>query len=376
MSIKIPKKRLDKTDEIAIHNGFKFVKIPSCRTSKEPFLTTEEKNQVIKTFKKMTEKKGLFSPMMVYFDKPVLINKKSTPNLRTHKIVNLDIIGIPQSVAEAIIINTSTRILKEEGYKKIFVDINCTGDRDSLSKFMPELLNHYKKHSDMIDCKCKNVVMKKTLAPLSCDHKSCQPVIENAPRPINYLSEQSRQHFKEVLEYLEEMAIPYRINNNLISDNNHYSKIIFEIKDAEKENTLAIGGRYDDIANKIARKRNLMAVGVSMKFKKSKNNKAYSNKINTPKIFLVQFGFQAKLKSLEIIDILRQQKITIHQSIHENKLSDQFDKAKKMKVPYMIIIGQKEALDDEVIFRNMLNVSHDVVKINKLPQYLKKLKLV
>ena len=139
---------------------------------------------------------------------------------------------------------------------------------------------------------------------------------------------------------------------------------------------MAKGGRYDDVANKIAQKRNLPAVGLTMLYKRKLTNKAYSNKIEKPQIFLVQFGFKAKLKSFEVIDILRQNRVTVHQKLYKNKLSDQFLIAKKMKVPYMIIIGQKEAQDDEIIFRNMIDVTHEVVKINKLIQYLKKIHLV
>lgn len=380
MLVKIPKKRLDKADEIVIHDGFEFIKVPVCQTNKNSFLSPEEKVPVIKTFKKVYAKKNsqLFPPTMVYCDRPVLINKKQNINIRTHKVLNLDIVGIPQSIAEAMIINTSFKILKEEGYKGIFVDVNCTGDKESINKFMSELLSYYKKNYKMVDCRCRECMNRKTLSILNCDHKSCQSIKEKAPRPISYLSDQSQQHFKEVLEYLEGMDIPYRINNDLITKNNHYSKTIFEIKgrDESEESVLAIGGRYDYMANKIAEKRNLTAVGISMKYKKLKNNKAYSNKINTPKIFLVQFGFQAKLKSLEIVDMLRKQQITILQNLHENKLSDQFRIAKKMKIPYMIIIGQKEAVDDEIIFKNMLAVSYDVVKINKLPQYLRRIKFL
>ena len=174
------------------------------------------------------------------------------------------------------------------------------------------------------------------------------------------------------------MNIPYRINNDLVSKNNHYSKTIFEIRTETKngETLLARGGRYDEMANKIAKKRNLTAVGISLQFKKTKTPKAYSNKINKPRIFLVQFGFKAKLKSFEVIEILRRQKITVYQSLHKNKLSEQFEMAKEKKVPYIITIGHKEAINNEIIFKNNNNSSIHVIKIKKLPRFLRKIKIV
>jgi len=245
MLVKIPKKRLDKADEIAIHDGFEFIKIPACQTNKNPFLTPEEKVPVIKTFKKVYAKKNsqLFPPTMVYCDQPVLINNNQNINTKIHKVLNLDIIGISQSIAEAMIINTSFKILKEEGYKNMFVDVNCTGDKDSINKFTSELLSYYKKNSKMVDCRCREFMNRNTLSILNCDHKCCQPIKENAPRPISYLSDQSQRHFKEVLEYLEGMNIPYRINNDLISKNNHYSKTIFEIKNENKSEKSVLSNR-------------------------------------------------------------------------------------------------------------------------------------
>ena len=48
--------------------------------------------------------------------------------------------------------------------------------------------------------------------------------------------------------------------------------------------------------------------------------------------------------------------------------------AEKMNVPYVIIFGQREAMDKTVIIRNMQDRSQDSVKIVDLLAYIKKLK--
>lgn len=377
MATEIKKKKLDKSDEIALHHGFEFSQIPSAYTKKIPFLLPEEKLSVIQNYKDRDIKPKITEPLMVYYDQPILINKKN-PLSPKHKSIGLDIIGIPDSTAEAVIINTSLKILKEEGYEDIFIDINCSGDKTSVAKFLEESNNYCKKNST--DLECKNIFNKKELATTSCDHPSCQIFIENSPRPINFLSEPSRRHFKEVLEYLEEMRTPYRINDTLVSEDNHYSKSIFEIKIKDKtsnrEIILARGGRYDEVASKATHKKNFVAVGVSMHFKKIKNEKAYSNKIEKPKIFIIQFGFIAKLKSFEVIEILRRHHLTVSHNLHREKLTDQFIKAKEMRIPYIITIGQKEAMENEVIFKNVRESTHEIIKIDRLSQYLKKIKII
>lgn len=383
MTIKISKRKLNKTDEIALHHGFTFEKIPSTQTRKNSFLSPLEKNSVINVYKKKINKRKHVAPSFIYYDNPILINKKQNL-IKSHSNVGLDIIGIKGSIAEVIVINTAIHMLREEGYSNIFLDVNCIGDKNSISQYNEELKNYYKKNISSMEGKCGNIHKKQLLEKFDCcEHESCQSVKKSEPKPINFLSETSQKHLKEILEYLEETKIPYRINSDLMSEDNHYSKTIFEIKmENQSKNSeveeiiLARGGRYDDAANKVANKRNLHAVGISLQYKKIKNEKAYSNKITLPQVLLIQFGFKARLKGLEIIEILRHNQVTIHQNMYTERLTDQFELAKKLNIPYVIVIGQKEVQEGELIIKNMRNASHEVISIDKLPQYLKKMNLV
>ncbi len=93
-----------------------------------------------------------------------------------------------------------------------------------------------------------------------------------------------------------------------------------------------------------------------------------------PKIYFIQLGAEAKLKSLNIIEILRKAHIPITQSLSKDSLGSQLAIAEKLAVPYALIFGVKEALDDSVIVRDMSNRSQDTVKLSKLLEYLKELK--
>ena len=96
--------------------------------------------------------------------------------------------------------------------------------------------------------------------------------------------------------------------------------------------------------------------------------------IKRPKICFIQLGFEAKLKSLTIIEILRKARIPITQSLSKDSLAAQLGTAEKLEVPYSIIFGQKEAMDGTAIVRNMQTRSQDTVEIGKLAEYLKELK--
>lgn len=376
MLIQIPKTKLNKVDEIALHNGFRYSEIPAIKSiSKDPFLNLEEKKSFLKKFKKEISSYG-DRPRFLYYDQPVVINSKKPFNKRGYRNLNFDIIGISHTIAEIIILNTALQVLREEGYENIIIDINSTGCKDSSIEFINELNNYLRKNSTNLDTCCRNKITKQNVCTFNCENDNCKIIKESAPKPINFLTKESRQHLKEVLEYLEETEVPYRINDELISEDNHYSKIIFEIraKNKDDEIVLARGGRYDEAANRIINKRKMSVVGMSMQFKILNNNKAYSNKIMKPKVQIVHFGFRGRLKSLEVIEILRNQGITTYHNMHHHKLSDQFEVARQSNIPYLITIGQKEVEDDELIFQDRINSSQMVIKMNKLPILIRKIK--
>jgi histidyl-tRNA synthetase len=259
------------------------------------------------------------------------------------------------------------------------------GDKETRGSFVKELVSYYKKHLEGMCKDCHERIKTNPLRLLDCKQPQCQPFKDNAPSSLSFLSSDARSHFKEVLQYLEEMGIPYRINNSLVRGLDYYSRTVFEVikidvdeNGKEKEITITGGGRYDYLAKMMGNKKDVPAVGTALGMERIvmfPECKALPPRImKTPKVFFIQLGFEAKLKSLCIMEILRKARIPVHQSISKDSLSAQLASAEKMNVPHCIIFGQKEAMDNTVIVRNMSTRSQDTVKIDALSDYIKHLK--
>jgi histidyl-tRNA synthetase len=297
------------------------------------------------------------------------------------KLMGLEIIGTGKSIAEAILIKTAFEILKDEGYENLSLSINSVGDKESSNKFCREIVNYYRKNIGCLHAPCRQMFKKDPFGLLRCRNEKCQKIKTGAPKPISYLSEESRFHFKEVIEYIESLGIPYKIDDCLIGDKSFSSHTLFEIYDGKIKNQngdpLAIGTRYDYLARKIGFKRETPSIGVCMEFprlKKGRSAGKLKKPLAHPKVFFMQLGFEAKLKSLQVMESLRQAKIPVCQSLSRDRMISQCALAENMKIPYAIIMGQKEAMENSVIVRNMTTRSQDTVKIADLPTYLKKIK--
>jgi len=94
-----------------------------------------------------------------------------------------------------------------------------------------------------------------------------------------------------------------------------------------------------------------------------------------PSVFFLQLGFCAKLKSLRVIEILRQAHISLYQALDRDRLISQISSAENLKIPYSIILGQREALENSVIVRDTVSRAQETVKLENLVEYFRKMKV-
>ena len=178
------------------------------------------------------------------------------------------------------------------------------------------------------------------------------------------------------------MGIPYNINKCLVRGLSYYTKTVVEIMLTDEETgkrvAIAAGGRYDYLGKQLGSKKDIPAVGISIGVDRVVSapwfNKLCPRILKKPKIYFIQLGFDAKLKSLNVIEILRKGKIPIAQSISKDNLGAQLAMAEKSGINHAIIFGQKEALEDSVIVRDMSNRSQETIKLSNLLEYIKGLK--
>lgn len=296
---------------------------------------------------------------------------------------DLDSLGSEKSIMDALVIKVGLSILEEAGANNLVIDINSIGDKECRSGYIKELSNYYRKHINALPTVDKQRLKTNPLRVLDSKEEKTIEINENAPDSISSLCPSCKKHFKEVLEYLDEMNITYRINKNLVRGLSYYTRTVFEVieeKGGEEETplTIAAGGRYDYLAKQLGSKKDVPAVGFSIgvdRIIEAPWYKKLSPRIlKKPKIYFIQLGAEAKLKSLNIIEILRKAHVPIAQALSKDSLGSQLGIAERLNIPYAIIFGVKEALDNTVIVRDMQSRSQETVKISKLLEYLKEIK--
>lgn len=391
-------KNIDKNNEAAIYYGFMPIDKPIIEkedrdrahnlkegeclnqigSAEEIENTAEEKSALLKTY---------FNTNLAIMPQPVMItysgfihdqlSTKNKKNSAKHHNLSLEILGTDKSIAEAIIIKTALAVLDDNGFDNLYVEINSIGDRESSSRFLREITSYFRKNINSLQSHCRQAFKKDPFFVLNCPNEKCFSLKDGAPKSIGCLSDASREHFKEVLEYLESLDINYKINDFLVSDRRYASGTIFEIK--QKSNSikipdlsLAIGFRADTACKKFGFKKDIPIIGAKIYFK-NKPTKKRLPRIKKTSVFFIQLGDEAKHESLKVIDILRKENIYINHSLGRDKLTGQMAMAERLKVPYILIMGKKEAMDKTIMVRNTSTRSQETVPISDLANYLKKL---
>lgn len=237
-------------------------------------------------------------------------------------------------------------------FKKLNIDvkiyINNVGEYENKKLYKEDLKKYFKNHLDDLCDDCKRRYKQNPIRILDCKKDKRKDYVLGAPKIENYLSNNSKKHFKEVLKYLDELNIPYVINPNLVRGLDYYTNTVFEIKtnidNLGSANTICGGGRYNSLINYLSDK-NIPSIGfaiglerllkvvddtiindkiVDILIKGNKNN-------NKDKLLLLNYCINNNL-SVELSNINCKSKYTIYMLDNDKYIL--FDNRKNKKQKY------------------------------------------
>ena len=196
-------------------------------------------------------------PVMFYQYGPVFRHDKpQRGRYRQFWQFDLDCLGSDKSIMDALVIKAGMSILEEAGATNLTVDINSIGDKECRGGYVKELTSYYRKHLSSLPAIDRERLKTNPLRILDSKEEKTKEINEGAPDAISFLCASCKKHFKEVLEYLEEMGINYNINKNLVRGLSYYTRTVFEVyTESEEEGGLPVqvasGGRYDYLSKQI-----------------------------------------------------------------------------------------------------------------------------
>jgi len=323
---------------------------------------------------------NLPQPVKLWYVGPFFrYEKPQAGRFRQFHQFGFEALGEANPSVDGQIIQMSYDVLKEVGIKNIIIEVNSIGDSECRPYFKKILTSYFRSRKSSLCSDCQRRLKENPLRILDCKEEKCQRVKSGAPQIIDHLCDNCHTHFKQVLEFLDELELPYTLNPYLVRGLDYYTKTVFEIvektEDGQTQGSLIGGGRYDNLA-KVLGGRDTPSCGSAggieriislMKIKEVKNVKGKDD----PQIFLAQLGQLAKRKSLKLFEEFRSAKIHVAESFSKDSLKTQLRTADKMGIRWVLIFGQKEALEDFITLRDMDSGVQKEIKLDEVVQEMK-----
>jgi len=317
---------------------------------------------------------SLPQPIKLYSFGPVFrYDRPQTGRLRQFNQFSIEVIGTKNPIIDAQIIQLSWKIFEKLGLNKnLTIQINNIGCPKCRPDYIKLLLQYYKNKIRQLCGDCRTRLNKNPLRLLDCKEAVCHRLMADVPQSVDNLCSECHDHFKCVLEYLDELNLPYELNYRLVRGLDYYTKTVFEFY---PEPSFGGGGRYDGLIETLGGRETPavgVALGVERMIAEIEKQKIKITEPQKPQIFLAQLGTLGKRKAIKLFDALQQEGIKTAESFSRDSLKTQLRIAVKLEAKYTLIVGQKEALEESIILRDMSTSVQEVFAINKIVPELKK----
>jgi len=316
----------------------------------------------------------LFSTGPVYrYDRP------QEGRYREHFQANFDAFGEQDPILDAQLIQLAHRVVTSLGIKNIQFQVNSIGCPKCRKEYQDLLVAYFESKKQKLCLNCKKRLEINPLRILDCKEDKCIQVSDLAPQSIDRLCTECRIHFKNLLEYLDELDLPYMINPRLVRGLSYYTKTVFEIWSGDEEgkkHSLGGGGRYDHLIEQLGGEQTpAIGFGLGMDRLVQEMKRVHAKMYIEPKprVFLAQLGDLAKKKSLNVFAELQKNGILTAESFGRGSLKSQLRVADRLGVEITLIIGQKEAIDETVIIKDMVSGTQETVNHERLIIAVKKI---
>lgn len=323
---------------------------------------------------------ALSQPVKLYHSGPMFRYERPQSGVyRQFNQIGFEALGQNNPIMDAQLILLSHNFFKLIDIK-ISLQINCIGCLACRPNYTKELTKFLKGKKSRICGECKKWITKDPLRALECAEKNCLLVKEECPQIIDWLCEDCKDHFVSVLEYLDELDIPYELNPHLVKSKGYYTKTIFEILPSEEgelniQNALGGGGRYDNLVETLDGKpvgACGLAIGAERVINQIKKQNSHIREEEKPVVFLAQLGEGARKKGLILFENLHKENIYAIESFSTDSLKEQLELATKKGVKFTLILGQKEVMDNTCLLRDMEGGMQEIIDFKKIIPELKK----
>ena len=311
-----------------------------------------------------------------YFEPMYRYDRPQKGRYREHFQFGCEAYGSNDPSIDAEIISIPYHLFETLGLDGVKVRINTLGDNESRENYKKALVDYLKPHIDSLCEDCKERFNKNPLRILDCKVDKDNEILKNIPKTIDYLNEESKTFFDEVLSYLDSLEICYEVDPKTIRGLDYYTHTVFEIeaniKDFGAQNVLCAGGRYNNLVENLDGPAT-PAVGFGLGSERLLLALEHENidiaLTKSVDVYVIPMTLD-KTFSFSLVYLLRTLGLSVETDYLNRKLANNFKYAEKINAKYTVVIGEDEIEKEYFTVKNMKTREEEKVSKNEFLKYI------
>ena len=278
--------------------------------------------------------------------------------------INMEAFGFPGPDIDFEMILLTGRIWKALNLSPLQLELNSLGSPESRKEYKRQLQDYFNDHQKELDEDSLRRLDRNPLRILDSKNPDLQEIIESAPKMVDFLDQESNEHFEELMAMLQDHAIEYSLNTRLVRGLDYYTRTVFEWTTDQlgAQATVCGGGRYDALVAELGGK-STSAIGCAIGLERLIElvDVSGQNEQNNPsKIYIVAVGSKAEGERFLLAEELRDAypNLSIEMNLNGGQFKQQFKRADKAGADIALILGDDEISKQTVGVKPMRSEGH------------------
>ena len=292
----------------------------------------------------------------------------------------VEVFGIATPEIDAELIILTARLWKALGIDQyVSLQLNSIGSLEARANYRSALVAFLENHQDLMSEEEKERLVKNPLRILDTKNQALQDVLDGAPKLLDYLDDESREHFAQLCGLLDAVGIQYEINPKLVRGLDYYNKTVFEWVTSAlgAQGTVCGGGRYDGLVEQLGGHAT-SGVGFAMGLERlvllvQEVNKSIPVK-SAVDIYVVYQGEGTTLAAFQLAEKLRSELPHLSTMLHcsGGNFKKQFRRADKSGATLALVLGESEVQNNQVVVKHLLGeAEQQTIDVDNLIEHVK-----
>ena len=292
----------------------------------------------------------------------------------------VEVFGIATPEIDAELIILTARLWKALGIEQhVSLQLNSIGSLEARANYRSALVAFLENHQDLMSEEEKERLVKNPLRILDTKNQALQDVLDGAPKLLDYLDDESREHFAQLCGLLDAVGIQYEINPKLVRGLDYYNKTVFEWVTSAlgAQGTVCGGGRYDGLVEQLGGHAT-SGVGFAMGLERlvllvQEVNKSIPVK-SAVDIYVVYQGEGTTLAAFQLAEKLRSELPHLSTMLHcsGGNFKKQFKRADKSGATLALVLGESEVQNNQVVVKHLLGeAEQQTIDVDNIIEHVK-----